>query len=49
MYQITILNQETNKVYYEKVSSPYLLRKRLNKINFSRKLLVLNIRNLDLY
>lgn len=40
MYYITIVDKETNREWQENYDSPYLLNKRLNKLKYSKRLVV---------
>ena len=38
MYKLCIYNNTNNKFFYERIDSPYLLKRRLNTIKRSKKL-----------
>ena len=47
MYFIRIYNSETNKSWKEEFESYYFFRKRVTKLKYSKKLMVLSHSNLD--
>lgn len=40
MYRLCLENRKTKKIFFEDISSPYLLRVRLESLKYSRKLKV---------
>ena len=47
MYFIRIYNSETNKTWREEFESYYFFRKRVTKLKYSKKLMVLSRSNLE--